>query len=266
VILVLVLVTLALVATLAAGLARTSGTEALLAARRANSLRHRLAAESALAMLPVLLAEDRQLLDRLDRSNLALFAFETGDLLVDVELQDDSAKLPLRLMNHLGSTHLVTSLQHLASSVSLPQATPRFEVRAIGCLEDILTATGDDELFPRDGTTAWASFVSVVGQTININRAHPAVLEAGLLDLDPDLGKRICRERKSGVEASVSESLAKLELDGRVAAEATRRLSDRTQHYSLLVRSRLQHDVRRRYLICSAGDPPAVVVDWEIAP
>src|SRR5687768_13744708 len=86
--LVLVLVSLALAAALITPLAMLSGIEAVAAGRDALALRHRLAAESLVALLPDLLKKERDLEVELDRCNIARLDFEIGQIKIQVLLQD----------------------------------------------------------------------------------------------------------------------------------------------------------------------------------
>lgn len=276
VLLLLVLVSLVLLAALVAPLATLSGVSALESTHRAATLRHRLAADSVLAVLPQLLASDRRLARELERGNRAHLTLELEDLHVEVLLQDDTAKLPLPLSRaQRGPAPRRAALAVLAAALPLPPLAAREadtpaavgDVPWTGCLEDLFDAPTDRALYgtPTEGT-AWTQYLTPLGQTVQAYRADPAVLEAALADLQPGLGTRLAQARTRQTQPDVDELLAGAELKDEVHKAARSRLVSATERLSLLVRTQLGSDVRQRYLVCTAGPEPRVLLDWEVAP
>jgi len=271
----LVLVSLMLAAALITPLALFSSIEALAANRRAATLRHRLAADSAIAMSSRLLAADKRLDQALDRNNRASFTLRLEDLSVEVLLQDDTAKLPLPLLLESRETRRAAdALAQLQSRAGLPQLTLRSEgessrngPRWSVCADDLFEDPTDAKLFGTAAAgNAWMTYITPVGGAIQVYRAPIEVLAAALADLQSRLGERIAQVRDPRDKGGVAALLAKFELPQPIARQAARRLTTQTERYSLLIRTQLGRDVRQRYVICTAGDPPIVVVDWEVAP
>lgn len=279
VMLLIVLLTLALAVAVITPLATLSGVEAVTTVHGATRLRHRLAAESVVAMLPELLQHDQRLNRDLDRFNRGNFAFVVGEVPVSVLLQDDTAKLPLPLLFESRHPRRVReALDSLQSSVALPplevmpvargpsnEGQPR--LRRTGCLDDLFTAPTDAALFGMPDTShAWAQYVTPLGHAVHVYRADPAVLEAVLADLQVGLGQRLAQAREIQADQDVDELLAGLEVPEPVARGARQRLTRRTECYSLLIRTQIERDERQQYVICSAAPPPQVLVNWEVAP
>ena len=278
--LVLVLASLALAAALIAPLATLSGIEAVEGGYHAATLRHRLAAESVLVVLPELLAQDSRVQRELDRTNRYYLTLALGDLHVDVLIQDDSAKLPMELFERTRHPEARRSaLQTLQAAAGLPaldlaEAPHAGEGRRAadslpwtGCLDDLFACPSDAVLFgtPRSPRT-WTHCLTPAGHTVHAWRADAAVLEAALQDLSPGLGTQLVHRRAGRAKPDLDELLGALELPGDVRREVAARLTVRTERYSLLVRTRLGRDVRQRYLICDAADSTNVLVNWEVAP
>lgn len=268
VMLVLTLAGLALAAALITPLATLSGTTAVIESYAADTLRHRLAAESVVALLPELLARDPRLSKGLDRRNRARIAFDLAGVRVDVLIQDDTAKLPLRALSETDEPHaLANALSTLQSRLGLLSSRPRRMISWSGCLDDLFEHPTDRGLFGAgESSSAWAHYLSPLGRRVHLQRAEAAVLEAALLDLRPGLGRQLAEIRRRKPEADPSELLRTIEMPRDMAKKVSKRLTTRTQRYSLLVRTRIGADVRRRYLICDAADPPGVLLDWEVAP
>lgn len=272
--LLLVLVSLALLAVLVTPLAALSGTTAMEAAHRAADLQHRLATDSAISLLPALLGSDPRHQEALDERNRTTITMAVGDVHVELFVQDDTAKLPLALLAP-GEirTWLPAALDTLASELALPplalQARDRRPTRPpwTGCVEDLFTAATDPALYGRTADASrWMHYLSPVGQRVQVFRAAEAVLDATLNDIQARLGDELARRCDAQVEADLAALLAGLELPGAQLRMVAARLTDRTERYSLLVRTEVHGDVRQRFIICTAGATPEVLLDWEVAP
>lgn len=279
VVLLLVLVSLTLAVALITPLVAISGTMALETGHQERTLRHRLAAESVVALLPQLLEQDRRLRLDLERTNRAQVEFALGEVHSTALIQDDTAKLPILLLDKVGQ--LRSSLERLQVEMGLPGAlqagSPPLEpdaphdgaaiLRWSGCLDDLFAGPRDADLFGTPTSVAtWAQFVSPLGQRVHVFHAQPAVLAAALDSLESGLGRELARRREQYKEEDLGELLASLELTDQVHQEAARRLTTRCERYSLLIRTSLHGDVRQRYIICSAAVPPQVLLNWEVAP
>ena len=271
--LLLVLVSLVLLVALVAPLATYSGTVALESAHHTATLRHRLAVDSLVAVWPQLLAQDAQIKRQLGKHNRALVTLDLGGLRVEALVQDDTAKLPVPLL--LDQEHqdaLAGGLTVLQARLPLPSLGDCLRSTAEdwqwgGCLDDLFEEPTDGGLYGRlESATVWAQFTSPVGRVIHAYRAHPAVLEAALCDLRPGLGLELARRREMQSRRDLDALLGELELEDTTLSAARSRLTTTTKRYSLLVRTRLGHDVRQRYLLCTADRSPRVLLDWEVAP
>jgi hypothetical protein len=265
--LLLVLTSLALAAALLVPLALASGTRALMANYEGDTLRHRLAGDSFVAVLPEWLERDRELIRQLDRANRVVLQAMIGEVAIEAVLQDDSAKLPLlRLFaDRAQESAAPPNLSHLATRLGLPSPPPLPIRRAPGCLEDLLGPTDDHRLFGTTGSSGWAWYVTTLGQTVNVSRADVAVLETLLQDIRPGLGDDVARARGRSYER-IEDLLAMLELPETLRRRVHERLSLRCERYSLLVRTTLAGNSRQRYLVCTATEPAEVLIDWEVAP
>jgi hypothetical protein len=273
VILLLVLVSLALTAALVAPLALFSGTAELESGRAAATLRHRLAVDSLVALLPQILAGEPRLGRELDAGNGAPLALSVGDVQVTALLQDDTAKLPLPALAERGGRPAISrALGTLQACLLLPplETEPAGETSHAsawtGCLEDLFAAPTDRALYGRvGGAAAWTRYITPLGREIQAYRADAAVLEAALADLQPGLGDKLARARSAQAKPDIQALLASLDLPEALRRAAAQRLTIQTTRYSLLVRTELPGDIRQHYLICSADDPPYLLVDWEVA-
>ncbi len=276
VMLALVLACLALAAALVTPLAAISGTEALVAAYRSDELRHRLAVESLVSVLPDLLTQDRQLMRDLDRGNRAQVRFELDSVRVEALVQDDSAKLPLRAFER--PEQRLVALRSIQREALLPPARLQVELitdrRGVtrsgvvwtGCLDDLLAEPTDQAIFGDLGTSSvYANYLSPLGRQLNLLRADSAVLEATLADIEAGLGRRIADLRDDRNKIDVGAVIQQLELSYEQGKAVGERLTTRTERYSLLVRTTVDRDVRQRYLVVSADAPSQVLVDWEVA-
>jgi hypothetical protein len=267
-VLVLVLLSLTLVASLVMPLASMSGLEALEANSAADDLRRQMASESAVALLPQLV-RDRQIGQDLDTRNAVNLSFDLGNVHVEILVQDDSAKLPLASLLSEHRDDGQARLSSLATDLRLPSpgSTSAAAASWSGCLEDLLGGLGDRELYGRpNDTAAWTHYVTPLGHNVNFRRAAPAVLRSLLADIDPELGQRLVRLRREQPKAQLDELLRGLELTDLQRRQAAERLIDQPARFSLLVRTTLAGVARQRYLICSAGPTADVLVDWEVAP
>ena len=93
-----------------------------------------------------------------------------------------------------------------------------------------------------------------------------ATLDADLQNDPADIPRRIADARRKQSKPDLDELLADLDIPVAILAQVRKRLTIRTQRYSLLVRTSLAGDVRQRFMVCDLSDPPRVIVDWEIAP
>lgn len=268
VLLVLTLAGLALAAALITPLAMLSGTTAVIETHQADALRHRLATDSLVALLPDLLAADARLRRDLDRPNRATVAFDLDGVRIDVLIQDDTAKLPLRTLSESDEPHaLRDALTALRASIGLTSSRLQSAVSWSGCFDGLFELPDDRWLFGDDETsTAWAAYLTPLGRRVHLRRAEAAVLEAALRDLRPGLGRKLAKLRDQRPDAGLDELIRDIEAPQDVAKAMRARLTSTTERYSLLVRTRIGRDVRRRFLICDAGDPPGVLLDWEVAP
>jgi len=279
VMLVLVLVSLALAAALISPLATLSGVQAVESAYVSATPRHRLAADSVIALLPALLADSRRQ-QQLERTNRTHVAFDLADLHIDALLQDDTAKLPVGLWGHQRqrATALPDALHSLQGLLALPplrlrlvETEPGGQAPATrhwtGCLDDLFENPTDEALFGTPhSASAWAQHVTPVGTGVHAYRADGAVLEAALQDLAPALGTQLARRRAGQVKPDLAELLGKLEVSEQVRRAVAERLTVRSDRFSLLVRTQLGPDVRQRYVVCDTAEPPNVLINWEVAP
>lgn len=278
-----VLVTLTLGVALLLPLVLLTSVTAVTTLHESDGLRHRLAAESVLALLPELLVTHPEWRRRLDQDNRMRFDLAVGALRVDVLLQDDSAKWPLPLLDDApGDYDVRGALRRLQTELGLPELTIRavagqpahrgrtpalHPAARAGCLEDLFTDPDDARLYgDPDRPRTWCQFVTPLGRHVHVRRADPAVLDAALADLQPGLGRDLAQLRRARRGDTAAALLAQLELGDLVRRAAQDRLTDTPQRYSLLIRTTLGADVRCRYLICEPRRPPAVLVDWEVTP
>lgn len=275
--LLLVLTSLALLAALVTPLAALSGLRAVESAHAAAGLRHRLAADSAITLVPQLLRRDGRLQAELDGRNRAAVSFTVGTITVDVLVQDDTAKLPIELIrSRRGLAPTRAALTTLAAQQPLPalELHPDLDCAVgparwgwCGCLEDLFAAPQDAALYGRPESRAvWTHYLTPLGRTVHAFRAAPAVLEAALGDLQPGLGLELARQRERQVRPELPALLATCEVPVPQQRTALERLTTTTERYSLLIRTRLGDDVRQRYVLCTAGAAPRVLLDWEVDP
>ena len=264
---VVVLLTLALAAAIAAPLGRIGLTEAVSAGATADALRHRLAMESVVTLLPHWIRDDQRIRDDLDRYNQATLQFVVGGVAVQVLLQDDSAKLPVaalvRSRNEIWLDAALARLQTGSSRAPLRRvATP---THGLACLDDLFLAATDDDLFGKTTQSpGWSGVLTPLGETINLGRAAPDVVAAALSDLDPRVAEQVFKAWRRSDRTDLTPILATV--SGPTAERLARRFAIGTTRYSLLVRTTLRDDVRRRYWVCTADEAPVVLVDWEVAP
>lgn len=257
--LLLVLLSLVLVAAVVVPLASLAATEALVTAHRGAALQHRLAGDSAITLLPGLLT-DRDVQRQLERDNRAELEWQAGPVQVSLRIQDDSAKLPLPLVAGLPVAARGAALDRLAVLAGLSAAEPAASARWAGCIEDLFEAPTEAALFGRGDRPGWIDWVTPLAGPVNLRRASIAVLEALLLDIRPGLGDELAAR-----DAEAQRDL----LAGLPPAEARRageRLGGDTRRWSLLIRTAIGPEARRRYVICSAAAQPEVLLDWEVAP
>lgn len=270
ILLVLVMATLMLVAAIIAPLARFSGVEAVIVSRQAADLRHRIAAESMVGLLPQLLRQVPAVGRDLDRDNTFRLTLSLADdVEIELLLQDDSAKLPLALVAGFDTKSAPrNSLDILAVSAVLPALARQSMVKsATGCFEDWFEAPTDAAIYGTPtGDRAWCQFATLIRQTVNYLRAPDAVLEALFADQDPVMARRLIQARRGNVDKSLGNTLGGLGLTASQLDLARKRLTDRTERYSLTIRTRIGADVRQRYLLCSADDLPYVLANWEVTP
>lgn len=264
--LLLVLYSLALAVALTLPLATLGATAAMSSAFASNSLRHRLAAESLVALMPELLAGHDDLVLGLDRANRAEIAITVGSVEVQAVIQDDSAKLPLAALRDSRAAHAVrTAMSILGTQLVLPDLILRDDPASIFCLDDLFVEPSDSGLFGNGKhTRCWSNFVTPLGEGVNVFRADSRVLEALLYDIRPGLGRRIELARTKG--QPLTAILSDLELSQSQLAIAQQRLISDARRYSVLIRTSLGSDVRRRYVICTVDSPPAIVLSWEVSP
>jgi hypothetical protein len=222
------------------------------------------------AVLPELLERDARIGRELDRANRARLTIAIGGLRIEVLLQDDTAKLPLPLVyESVGTKRIPETMRALEAGTHPPALHARLasELRWAGCLDDLFADATDDKLFGTpNGPTVWAHYLTPLGRVVHAYRAAPAVLEAALTDLQAGLGQRLAQRRNAQENRDVDELLASIELPEPLRRACRRRLTSETRRYSLLIRTALAGDVRQRFVICTANEPPQVLVNWEIAP
>ncbi len=266
--LVLTLLTLAFAAALVLPLATLSGTVALEAGRDAQTLQHRLAVWSLVMLLPDLLENDALLVRDLDRDNYAIRRFTIGAVELFVAIQDDQAKLPLRLFsNDRLQIRLHAALQTIQSSARL-SGTLRVpaEIEITGCNEDVFAESSDTSIFGMPGMPGWTRYVSPLGAQLSLQRTDRFVLEAALQDVRPGLGARIAALR-GAEDREMARILDRLDLPATERRAVEQRIrTTPSDRYSLLIRTQIGRDVRQHYIVCRASDPPVVLVDWEVAP
>ena len=278
--LVIVLVCLALASALVSPVVVLSGLDALESVRRANGQQHELAVDSVILLLPSVLAENPQLALDLDRENAATLTLQVGEVIVVALIQDDTAKLPVSLVSEaddvqrtreaLAALQAGLPLANLAPGARLRESArvgQQSGLRWTGCLDDLFDAPVDAALYGRpDSPATWARYITPIGRSVNLQRACAVVLEGTLADLRPGLGLRLAELRARFPKATPDELLAMEELPDSVRREATRRVTADARRLSLLVRTRIDNDVRQRYLICTLGEQAQVIVDLEVAP
>lgn len=266
ILLVLVMVSLALAAALIAPLALLTGTHALAATQRDDALIHRLAGDSLVAVLPEWLATSSPIRKQLDQENRALLHIQVGTVQVDAILQDDTAKLPLpALFDRRRPERLQSALQRLAGLIA-PQLTMARTIPNAGSLDELFESSDEKTLFGDLETVGVADFVTTLGNRGFLNRATEEVLEALFQDLKPGLGGELSRLRRLHAKDTPAELLVRVEIPESVRREALPRLAEKTERYSLRIRTSSPGDIRWRYVICSATEPALILLDWEIAP
>lgn len=267
-ILVLVLLMLALASVLTLPLARIGLTQSFSSQRTANSLRHRMAAESLLTLLPGLTGKGSRLLRDLDDHNRASIYIDMNGIAIHAILQDDSAKLPIAAVaRSMRQGGLEQTMEFLATRTGMPPIPLRRDpIVNIGCLDDLFEGASDDHLFGHDQGGGWVSVLTPLGQSVNIQRAEPATLAAMMWDIDRKAADKLARALRTSQRKSAAELISSAGLSGDAASRLEQRLSTQTLRYSVLVKTTLHSDIRRRYFICSADDPPTLLVDWEVAP
>lgn len=268
--LLLVLATLTLVAAIIAPLARFSGLEAVVVGRQAFDLRHRIAAESMVGLLPQLLHQVsavRRDLDRVNEFRITLSL--SSDVEIELLLQDDGAKLPLPVLTGFRAlSYSRNPFDILATGAQLP-ALPLQSTTSnnAGCLEDWFQAPTDMALYGvPSGNRSWCQLATPFGQTVHYQRAADAVLEALFADQDPTMAHRLIQARRGTFDKSLGNVLRSLDLTATQLDVAQKRLNDRTERFSLMIRTRIGADQRQRYLLCSADEIPYVLANWEVSP
>ena len=274
----LTLFALTLAAALIAPLAQWSGLAALRAHDELVDIQHDLAVESVVALLPVLLSEQRGITESLDRDNAANIEFQLGQASVRVLLQDESAKFPLRLVamqsdgqpnpdpiNQLQMAFALPGLPRRASKSAFEDQ--RLGVR-IGSIEDVFEECGDPALYgDPDQQRVWSRYLTAHAVRIHARRAVVPVLEAALADLEPGLGTRIAQRLQSnGNRRQLEEVIAELGLDAKRAEEVQGRLTSEPLTYSALIRTTIHARSRQSYVLLDGRDPSQVVARWEVAP
>lgn len=267
--LVLVLLMLALASALTLPLARVGLTRSFASHRAALAVRHRLAAESLLALLPSLTGKDSRILRDLDDDNCATIAVDLQGITIHAILQDDSAKLPIAAIARARPQDEVRqALEHMAVRTGLPHLQlRRGTFNTIGCFDDLFERADDNDLFgDHEGDPGWAGILTPLGHSVNIRRAEPATIAAMMWDADRGAADKLLRSLRSSQRKSVQQLITAAGFNGDAASRLEQHLSMETTRYSLLVTTTIQAESRRRYFICSADDPPALLVNWEVAP
>lgn len=272
IVLVVVLVSLALCAALIAPLALQTGVRAAIVADDVNGLRHDLAVDSVVAVLPQMLESNRDWQRELDRSNQVRFTVPIGEVEVAVLLQDDTAKLPLA--SYFEEQRL-NDLQLAMNAVVANSALPRLRLRTLDakvfrwarCVEDLFDNPTDADLYGRlDQRTGWMSSISPIGRAAHIVRSSDVVIETIGNEIRPDLGRKLLTLRKSTGPDLLDRINTELELTDVQRRSLFQRITLQTERYSLLVRTTLEEDSRQHFLIIDANDPPSIIGKWEIAP
>lgn len=266
ILLVLVLVSLALTGAILTPLALLTGNYAVKEARSDEGLIHHLAGDSLVAVLPEWLEKSPDLRKQLERDNRALLHLQIGPVEVDAVLQDDTAKLPVAiLMDRRNPERLRLALERIARFAA-PNLRIASVIQSTGSLDELFEAAGDTVLFGDLQTVGISEWVSPMGNRIYLERARDVAVEAVLQDVKPGLGLELARLRRLHANESPAELVSRLELPEADRRAVTARLAEKTERYSLRMRTRSRSDVRWRYLICSTSEPAQILLDWEIAP
>lgn len=257
--LLLVLASLTVAAALITPLALLTGSEALHRSSAAWALKHKLASDSVIQLLPNVLSE--RVRNELRDGRGKRLQLTIGDVEVEALLQDDSAKLPLERLAQYGAE----AVGPLAATFGLAAVRVVDRAASTQCFEDVLAEISERDLFGSLDDPGWIAAATPIAGPVNVRTASPAVLTALLSDLDRELGRKLAIRRQRGWN-SLEELLVDLELPEQSRRTALQRLSETSVRFSLLIRTRIENDIRTRYVIVHAESPPLVVVDWEVSP
>lgn len=259
--LLLVLTGLVLAGALITPLALLSGSEALQRTHEAWALKHKLAGDSLIQLLPHLLGNPATRRE-LDKGRGKRISLRVGDVQIEALLQDDCGKIPLDRLARCTEV----DVDQLAGGMGLPALARRERCPSTQCFEDVLAQATDREIFGTVAQPGWIAVATPLPGPVNVRSAAADVLDALLADVDRDLGRKLAEQRRRGTWETLEELLATLELTQAQRSAALRRLAVRSGRYSLLIETRIQSDLRARYVIVHDESPPLVVVDWEVSP
>lgn len=265
VVLLLVLTCVALTATLLTPLAAMSGSEAVTASLRGESLRHRLAGDSLLAALPSWLKRNPELARQVERTGSVLLTVDFAGIQVRARVEEDSAKLPLAMLPAEPESR-VRVLAALAAAGGLGSPPVSARRGAPRCIDDLFESATDRDLFGTRDEAGWSHVLTSFGTRVNARHASAAVLDAALSEIKSGIGAEFVRKRNLDPEATLEQLLGSLELNAPQRRIALKHLDMRIERYSLFLETTIDGDRRYRYVIVSADAPQRVLSDWEIAP
>jgi hypothetical protein len=249
-----------------ARLATLTGFEAVHASRRACTLQHELAVDSAIRVSAAMLAEGTATYDAFAESGVMPVEFSLDECAVRCRIVNDAAKFNISAFDDEGEQRrLVRKLRALQRRLRLPDVTVKLRPTTPATLypDEVPAYCGFDQLFGEnaagacfrwdwvDGTPAslvWSDVVTLYGDgRVDVRHARPEVLKVLLEDIDRSAANAFARARRK------PDAFAKA-MDAVVPAVRDRlqqRLTTKQNRYALTIETRVHGDRRLWYVVAS---------------
>ena len=290
-VLLLTVVMLALLAAALSQLVFLSGSTAVITARRNADLDHRLAVDSAIALVGRQMTAEPRWLAQLQRDGVVRETFNVGPCTVRVTVRDDGGKFNVGAFTQPPDRRLLeTKLRRLERVMRLPPMKIRLQPQIATDRKQPDAYRWYDQLFDRpqahhifalsDNTLTssrprWSDIVTVFGDgRLDLKRADNAVIGVMLGDLVPGIERQIPIPRArnaSSAQDLLGDVLA--DVDERTRSALLRRVTWNTGRYAMGIRTAMQtpgvseSDVRRWYVVATLGqgDPEILYrgrIEW----
>lgn len=256
-----VLFLITLLAAAAVQLVTVTGREALRQARRADTLRHELAVDSALRVAAQVLREaEGPALRAMDRDGVYPLEFDLGDVHIACRVTNDGAKLDVGAFAD-DQRGLKRALQTLARGAGMDDdaiAPTPIDIgqgnaaRPYVWFDQLLDNPGPGTIFRwgEDTSLVWSDVVTCFGSgRVDVRRAPRMVLEAALNDIDRTMAGKLVAVRRKSPGADPRSALASY--DGDLRRRTETRLDYDMHRYALTMDTAIGADKRRWYVVAT---------------